>query len=208
MSRPWLHQDDVDWRRTLILEIMYEGTLHYATSPLCHNAAVPLCGNATMRRCHYATTPLWNYATMPASIQLRSGHCPGQARLPLWRRWSRLRTLGRWSFSSFVSFVASGSDRWRLKRRRSSVARRQTLSRSFFFIVESRKRKSNCESVRVIVSETEREYLRDECVRVCVWVCVREKEKLFLTSGGKKMIGTNKHVLPFRVRKRRKSFFY
>ena len=141
MSRPWLHQDDVDWRRTLILEIMYEGTLHYATSPLCHYAAVQLCGNATMpicccatmRQCHFATTPLWNYATMPASIQLRSGHCPGQARLHLWRRWPRSRTLYRWSFSSFVSFVASSSDRWvcPTQATRSSVTRRQSLSRSF-----------------------------------------------------------------------------
>ena len=156
---------------------------HYANMLLCHYAAMPLCHYATMKLCHYACFHPASIWTLPS-----------------------LKTLI--TFSSFVSFVASGSDRWRLKRRRSSVARRQTLSRSFFFIVESRKRKSNCESVRVIVSETEREYLRDECVRVCVWVCVREKEKLFLTSGGKKMTGTNKHVLPFRVRKRRKSFFF
>ena len=130
---------------------------HYATMLLCHYAAMPLCHYATMKLCHYACFHPASIWTLPS-----------------------LKTLI--TFSSFVSFVASGSDRWRLKRRRSSVARRQTLSRSFFFIVESRKRKSNCKSVRVMVSETEREYLRERvCACTCVCECVWGRKKNYFS---------------------------
>ena len=174
MSRPWLHQDDVDWRRTPILEIMFEGTCHYASTPLRHYAA-------TMQLHCYE---LWHYATVPASIQIRSGRCPGQARLSLWRRWSRSRTLDRWSFSNFVSFVASGSDRWVCPTQATSFIG-DSSSKSFpkfFFIVESRKRKSNCKSVRVMVSETEREYLRERvCACTCVCECVWGRKKNYFS---------------------------